>query len=107
VLGVGFTCTRGCSWEREYQRKSAPPPPPLPLFLNASVGAAGSTIVPVARKIPMGGDAVRDGNGSGRVITRPSAKGLWVEICTYIYTRGYKSVPIGFRAGIGYPSDLR
>jgi hypothetical protein len=30
----------------------------------------------------------RDGNGSGRAITYPSVKGLWVEICIRIYTCG-------------------
>jgi hypothetical protein len=34
----------------------------------------------------------RDDNESGRVITRPLVKGLWVEIRTYPYISGFEGV---------------
>jgi hypothetical protein len=37
-------------------------------------------------------ECIRDDNGSGRVIIRPSVKRLWVEICTHTHER----VPVGF-----------
>jgi hypothetical protein len=53
-------------------------------------------------------DIPRDGNGSGRAITRPPAKRLRVEIHTRTHICGYKFIPIpvGFWAGIGYLSGL-
>jgi hypothetical protein len=49
------------------------PPPPLPLFLNASVGAAGSAIVPVA-PVKYRWEGMRLGMATGRVEQLPARR---------------------------------